>query len=201
MLQLLIRFYQPVSGHIFIDDKDLDTYTISSLRGQIAVVQQESGLFQGSLRKNIIFSDDKSQDGRVWEILEGLRLKETVEEFPEGLDTIVGSRGRDMSGGQKQRIAIARCIYRQPKILLLDEATSALDEETEGAVNRFINEQLPYTTILTVAHRFATVLAAEKCVVIEQGRVTGMGTHEELLGSNQQYRQSYETYQKSLVGR
>ena len=103
-----------------------------------------------------------------------------------------------MSGGQKQRIAIARCIYRQPKILLLDEATSALDEETEEAVNQFIYEQLPHTTILTVAHRFATVLAAEKCVVIEQGSGAGLGTHEELLGSNRQYRQSYETYRASL---
>lgn len=193
LLQLLCRFYEPVTGQIFIDERQLATYTLSGLRRQLAVVQQENGLFQGSLRRNIIFSDDKSQDGRVWEILEGLKLKEVVKEFPEGLDTVVES----LSGGQKQRIAIARCIYRRPKILLLDEATSALDEETEAAVNSFIYEQLPHTTILTVAHRFAAVLAAEKCVVIEQGQVTGMGNHEHLLRNNERYRQLYEVYQHS----
>lgn len=199
LLQLLTCFYRPVSGRIFIDGKDLDTYTISAFRGQVAAVWQENGLFRGSLRRNIIFSDDRSHDGRIWEILEGLGLKETVREFPEGLDTILGSGGRDLSGGQKQRIAIARCIYRQPRILLLDEATSALDEETEKEVNRFIYRQLPHTTILTAAHRFAAVLAAEKCVVIEQGCVTGMGTHEELLESNHQYRGFYETYGNSQI--
>lgn len=198
LLQLLDRFYEPVSGKICIDGRFLDTYTLSSLRGQIAVVQQDNGLFQGSLRRNMIFSDDRSQDDRIWEILEGLKLKGIVKKFPEGLDTVVGSRGQDLSGGQKQRIAIARCIYRQPRILLLDEATSALDEDTEAAVNDFIYEQLPHTTILTVAHRFAAVLAAGKCVVIEQGRVTGMGAHKHLLNSNMQYRQSYEAYQNSL---
>ena len=199
LLQLLTCFYRPVSGQIFIDGKDLDNYTISALRGQVAAVWQENGLFRGSLRRNIIFSDDRSHDGRIWEILEELGLKETVREFPEGLDTILGSGGRDLSGGQKQRIAIARCIYRQPRILLLDEATSALDEETEKEVNRFIYGQLPHTTILTAAHRFAAVLAAEKCVVIEQGCVTGMGTHEELLESNHQYRSFYETYGNSQI--
>lgn len=193
LLQLLCRFYEPVSGQIFIDERQLATYTLSGLRRQLAVVQQENGLFQGSLRRNIIFSDDRSQDGRVWEILDGLKLKEVVKEFPEGLDTVV----ENLSGGQKQRIAIARCIYRRPKILLLDEATSALDEETEAAVNSFIYEQLPHTTILTVAHRFAAVLAAEKCVVIEQGQVTGVGNHGYLLQSNERYRQLYEAYQNS----
>lgn len=198
LLQLITRFYQPVSGQIFIDDKCLDAYTLSALRGQIAVVWQENGLFQGSLRRNIIFSDDRSRDARIWEILEGLELKETVEEFPEGLDTVVGSRGRELSGGQKQRIAIARCIYRQPQILLLDEATSALDEETEEAVIRFIYRQLPHATILTVAHHFAAVLAAEKCIVIEQGCATGAGSHAELLEGNEQYRLLYEAYRNSL---
>lgn len=197
LLQLLTRFYQPDFGEIFIDGKSMNDYTLSALRGQIAVVWQENGLFQGSLRRNIVFSDDSSQDERIWEILEGLGLKETVEEFPEGLDTIVGSGGRDLSGGQKQRIAIARCIYRRPRILLLDEATSALDEETEKAVIRFIDRQLPDTAILTAAHRFAAVLAAEKCVVLEQGCVTGLGTHEELRKGNEQYRLLYEAYQNS----
>ena len=201
LLSLLCRFYQPVSGQISIDGRPLDTYTLSSLRRQIAVVHQENGLFQGSLRRNILFTDDKSQDARIWEILEGLRLKEMVLELPEGLDTLLGTGGRELSGGQKQRIAIARCICRQPKILLLDEATSALDEKTSKAVTAFLYDQLPHATILTVAHRFASVLAAGKCIVIEQGRVTGMGTHGHLLRNNSQYRQLYETYRDSLAAK
>lgn len=201
LLQLLYRLYEPTDGQIFVDDEKLAEYTLSSLRSQIGVVLQDNGLFHGSLRKNIILSDDRSQDAAIWDILEGLKLKELVQQFPEGLDTIVGSGGRELSGGQKQRIAIARCVYRRPKILLLDEATSALDEETERAVNAFIYEQLPDTTVLSVAHRFSTVLAAEKAVVMEEGKVSDMGTHAELLGRNALYRELYQEYQNSLQNR
>jgi len=198
LLQLLYRFYEPWEGTISVDGRRLTDYTLQSLRSQIAVVWQDNGLFHGSLRKNIIFSDDTSWDDRICEILEGLQLKELAEGFPEGLDTLVGSGGRSLSGGQKQRIAIARCIYHQPKILLLDEATSALDDETERAVNTFIYEQLPSATILSVAHRFSAVLAAEKAVVMEEGSIADAGTHDELLLRNELYRTLYTEYQNTL---
>lgn len=199
LLQLLVRLYEPWAGEIYVDEVCLTSYTISSLRGQIAVVWQENGLFHGSLRENIILSEDRGQDDRIWEILEGVKLKELVEQWPEGLDTVIGSGSREMSGGQKQRIAIARCIYRKPKILLLDEATSALDEGTEREVNAFIYEQLPDTTILSVAHRFSTVLAADKAVVIEQGRVAAMGAHDSLMRENELYRSLYEEYRQAAA--
>ncbi len=199
ILQLLCRFYKPTCGKICIDDIPIEEYTLSSIRSQIAVVQQENGLFSGSLRKNIIFSDDRTNDDRIWEILKGLKLKEIVDEFPEGLDTIVGSGGRELSGGQKQRIAIARCIFRRPKVLLLDEATSALDTETEQAVNSFVNEQLPETTILSVAHRFSTVLSAEKIIIMEDGRVTDIGRHETLIQRNALYQFLYSEYEKDAT--
>ena len=126
LLSLLYRFYDPQNGNIYIDGKKISTYTLESLRSQIAVVQQDNGLFYGSLRKNITLSDDKSVDKRVIQILEGLHLKELMAELPEGLDTVVGTGGRELSGGQKQRIAIARCIFQQPKILLLDVNCSTL---------------------------------------------------------------------------
>ena len=198
LLQLLYRFYEPISGRIYVDDKYLTAYTLESLRSQIAVVQQDTGLFHGSLRENIILSDDRSHDKRIGEILAGLKLTEIIEEFPEGLDTIVGSSGRELSGGQKQRVAIARCIYQQPVILLLDEATSALDEATERIVNAYIFEELPQTTILMVAHRFTTVLAAEKAAVIEQGTVRSIGTHDILMQQNELYRMLFKEYQKSF---
>lgn len=133
--------------------------------------------------------------------MDGLKLKGLAESFEDGLDTVVGSGGRDLSGGQKQRVAIARCIFRNPKILLLDEATSALDEETEREVNAFIHSQLPHTTVLSVAHRFSAVLAAEKIVVMEQGRVSGVGRHGDLLRENGTYRALYEEYRNSLQDR
>ena len=197
LMQLLCRLYEPDAGRIYVDGILLSKYTLRSLRSQLAVVQQDNGLFYGSLRKNISLSDDKKEDARLWEILQGLKLKELVEELPEGLDTLVGTGGRALSGGQKQRIAIARCIFRQPKILLLDEATSALDEETERAVNAFIYEQLPDTTILSVAHRFSTVLAADKAVVLEHGHVAAVGNHESLMQESALYKALYEEYQRS----
>lgn len=199
LLQLLYRLYEPGEGRILVDGIPVTNYTLAALRSQIAVVWQENGLFHGTLRQNISLSDDTSQDDRIWDILEGLKLKELVSGFPEGLDTVIGNDDRGLSGGQKQRVAIARCIFRNPKLLLLDEATSALDEATEAAVNRYIYEQLPDTTILSVAHRFSTVLSAEKIVVMEQGRVSAMGKHEQLMKDNLLYRTLYAEYRNSVL--
>lgn len=198
LLQLMYRLYEPNEGRILIDGIPVSNYTLTSLRSQVAVVQQENGLFHGTLRQNISLSDDVSQDDRIWDILEGLKLKELVSEFSEGLDTIIGSHGRELSGGQKQRVAIARCIFRRPRILLLDEATSALDEVTEAAVNQYIYEQLPDTTILSVAHRFSTVLSAEKIIVIEGGHVSAIGKHERLVNESSLYRTLYAEYEDTV---
>lgn len=198
LLYLLCRLYEPDRGMIFIDHKPLAAYTLSSLRSQIAVVWQENGLFHGSLRENIVLSDDKSQDSRILEILEGLCLSELVETLPDGLDTMVGNGEREFSGGQRQRLAIARSIYRKPKILLLDEATSALDVKTESLVNAYIYRELPDTTVISVAHRFSAVLSSKKAVVLEQGQVSAVGTHEELLKTNALYHALYTEYEDSL---
>ncbi len=199
LLQLIYRLYEPDEGRISVDGIPVTDYTLSSLRSQIAVVQQENGLFRGTLRQNICLSDDRAQDERIWDILEGLKLKELVSEFPGGLDTMIGNDDRGLSGGQKQRVAIARCIFRKPKILLLDEATSALDEATEEAVNQYLYGQLPDTTILSVAHRFSTVLSAGKAVVIEEGRVAAIGSHGQLMKESALYRTLYAEYEHSVL--
>lgn len=199
LLQLIYRLYEPNEGRILVDGIPITDYTLESLRSQIAVVQQESGLFHGTLRQNISLSNDKQCDGRIWEILEGLKLKELVLGFPEGLDTVIGNDDKGLSGGQKQRVALARCIFKRPKLLLLDEATSALDGATETAVNRYLDEQLPDTTILSVAHRFTTVLSAEKIVVMEEGCVVATGCHEQLMNKNALYQTLYTEYENSAA--
>ncbi len=198
LLCLLYRLYEPDQGVIYIDRKPLEAYTLSSLRSQIAVVQQENGLFHGSLRENIILSDDRTQDERILQILEGLCLSDVVKALPDGLDTMIGDGEREFSGGQRQRIAIARAIYQKPKILLLDEAASALDAGTEAQVNAYIYKELSDATILSVAHRFSTVLANKKTVVMEGGRIAAIGPHEYLLRESDLYRRLYAEYENSL---
>ncbi|HKM01807.1 MAG TPA: ABC transporter ATP-binding protein [Sedimentibacter sp.] len=194
LIQLLCRLYEPCEGKICIDDICLQEYTISSLRKQIAVVQQENGLFYSSLRMNIALTNDCKNDDTIKNILSGLKLDGLLEELPDGLDTVVGEGARELSGGQKQRIAIARCLYRKPLILLLDEATSALDEETEREVNKFIYSSLPNATILTVSHRFSTVITGNKIVVLANQKVAGMGNHEYLMKECAQYKSLYFNY-------
>lgn len=200
LLKLLCRLYEPQEGQIFVDGACLHTCTLAGVRSQIAVVWQENGLFHASLRENIALSDDSSQDRRIWEILEGLRLKELAESLPAGLDTVLGEGERSLSGGQKQRIAIARCVFKQPKVLLLDEATSALDGETETAVITFLCEQLPGTTILCAAHRFSAVLAFPQTAVLEQGRISAKGPHAVLMERSGLYRALYEEYRSGADG-
>lgn len=199
LLQLLYRLYEPSSGAIYVDGKNLISYDRSNLRSQIAVVHQESALFEGSLRENITFSNDKSQDIRIKCILQGLQMQELIENLPEGLDTIIESNSQKLSGGQKQRIAIARCIYRKPTILILDEGTSALDSKTEKKVLSFIKEELPNTTILSVAHRFSAALVSDRIAVMEGGKISAIGTSEELMKRNELYRLFYNEYANAIL--
>lgn len=196
LLQMIYRLYEPDDGEIYIDDKRSIAYTYASLRSQVAVVQQDNGLIHGTIRKNIILSEDNSMDKRIWHILEGLQLKEKIKELPDGLDTVIDNSM--FSGGQRQRIAIARCIFREPKILLLDEATSALDEKTERLVNEFIYNELPSATIISIAHRFSSVLMAEKIVVIEQGNIVDTGRHDVLVQTNELYYSLFREFKNSI---
>ena len=202
LLSLICRLYDPLEGRIRIDGQDIETFTLRSLRKQIGVVQQSSSLFAGSIRKNITFSDDPGQDGRVWELLKGLKMDDVIRQYSDGLDTMVddGENAEgyvSLSGGQKQRIAIARALYKRPAVLLLDEATSSLDEKTEKDVYQYILETLPDVTLLSVSHRFSTVLKADRILVMEDGRISAQGTNEELLRKSAVYSGLYEEYRRA----
>ena len=185
--QLLLRFYDPQGGCIRLDGVDLARADPSELRRRIGLVPQETVLFGASARENIRYGRPEASDAEVEEAARAAAADDFIRELPEGYDTFLGERGTRLSGGQRQRIAIARAILRNPPVLLLDEATSALDAESERAVQRALEALMRGRTTIIIAHRLATVLKADRIVVMERGRIVATGTHAELVASNPLY--------------
>jgi ATP-binding cassette subfamily B protein AbcA/BmrA len=190
LFALLERFYSPTSGEIRLGDTPIDQFRLRDWRGMIGYVLQDSPLLAGTVRDNICYGMDREVSEA--ELEEAARLAHAdgfIKELPKGYDTEVGERGVKLSGGQRQRIAIARAILHNPQILMLDEATSNLDSTSEQVVQEALHNLMKGRTTLVIAHRLATVVDADQIIVIEQGKVTGQGTHEELLQSHALYQQ------------
>jgi ATP-binding cassette subfamily B protein len=185
--QLLLRFYDPQGGHIRLDGVDLALADPTELRRRIGLVPQETVLFGASARENIRYGRPGATDDEVEAAARAAAADEFIRELPQGYDTFLGERGTRLSGGQRQRIAIARAILRNPPVLLLDEATSALDAESERAVQRALEGLMLDRTTIIIAHRLATVLKADRIVVMERGRIVATGTHAELVAGNPLY--------------
>lgn len=181
IVNLLLRFYDPVNGHIYIDGQDTREYDLSLLRSQMAVVPQDVFLFGGTIRENIAYGDPTANEEGIMDAARQANAWEFIRQFPEGLDTIVGERGIQLSGGQRQRIAIARAVLKNPRILILDEATSALDSESEKLVQEALEKLMEGRTSIVIAHRLSTVRRADMIIVIDKGQVAEAGTHEELM--------------------
>jgi ABC-type multidrug transport system fused ATPase/permease subunit len=181
MASLILRFYEPNSGEMMFDGKPAQSYELSALRDQMALVPQEVLLFGGSIRENIAYGKPSASEAEIRAAAEKANALEFIESFPEGFDTTVGERGIQLSGGQRQRVAIARAILKDPKILILDEATSSLDAESEMLVQQALDQLMINRTSLIIAHRLSTIKKADKIAVIEHGVITENGTHEELL--------------------
>lgn len=190
MFGLLERFYEPDEGTIMIGDTPISDLTVHSWRSHIGYVPQESAMMAGTIRENLCYGFPNWQDipdERLWEVTEMAYAKKFIENFPDGLDTEVGERGIKLSGGQKQRIAIARAFLRNPKILMMDEATASLDSQSEQVVQQALNRLMKGRTTFVIAHRLSTIVDADKIVFIENGRVTGIGSHETLLSTHELY--------------
>jgi ATP-binding cassette subfamily B protein len=187
VLRLLLRFYDPQAGRIVLDGVDLRDADPSEVRARMALVAQESPLFSGSAAENVRFGRDGAGDADVAAALRAAQADGFLKERAEGFATQVGDRARSLSGGQRQRLAIARALVRDAPILLLDEATSALDAENEHLVQRALDEAMKGHTTLVIAHRLATVLKADRIVVMEDGRVVEQGTHHDLVARNGLY--------------
>jgi ATP-binding cassette subfamily B protein len=187
VFQLLLRFYDPAEGRITLDGVDLRDADPASLRARIGLVPQEPVIFSGNAWENIRYGKPEASDEEVRNAAQAAAALEFLERLPEGLDTFLGERGVRLSGGQRQRVAIARAILRDPAVLLLDEATSALDAESERAVQQALDRLMAGRTTLVIAHRLATVLKADRIVVIDQGRIVASGTHGELIQADGLY--------------
>jgi ATP-binding cassette subfamily B protein len=188
LFSILLRFYDPQSGSVYIDGQDYRDLTLRDLRSRIGVVSQDPALFTTSLYENILYGRPEASEKEVWQAIQMAQLDSVIEKLPHGVHTLVGTKGVRLSGGQKQRVSLARAILRNPRILLLDEATSALDAENEHAVQEGLKYLTTTRTTLVIAHRLSTVLHAERIVVMDQGEIQSIGTHAELCEKNILYR-------------
>ena len=181
LADLIPRFYDPVQGRILIDGIDLPEFEIKSLRKKMAVVSQDTFIFNSSVRNNIAYGTENADEAAIWEAARLANAMEFIQEMPDGLDTELGERGVRLSGGQRQRIAIARALLRNPEILILDEATSALDSVSERLIQESLEKLSQGRTVIAIAHRLSTIVRADKVVVLEQGRIVEQGKYQELL--------------------
>jgi ATP-binding cassette, subfamily B, bacterial MsbA len=192
LAQLALRFYDPTGGGIFVDGQDMRDLTVSSLRAQMAVVTQETHLFNDSVLVNIAYGRPSATRAEVEAAARAAHAHDFIVRLPQGYDTLIGERGSRLSGGERQRIAIARSLLKNPAILILDEATSALDAASEKAVQMALDTLLEGRTVLMIAHRLSTVRKAHRIVVLEGGRITESGSHQELIDRRGAYHRLHE---------
>jgi ATP-binding cassette subfamily B protein len=187
IFQLLLRFYDPQAGRITLDSVNLAMARPSDVRARIGLVPQDTVLFAASARENIRYGRPDATDEDIEAAARAAAADDFIRELPEGYETFLGERGARLSGGQRQRIAIARAILKDPPVLLLDEATSSLDAESERVVQEALERLMHGRTTIVIAHRLATVLKADRIVVIDRGRIVDIGSHAELVARNPLY--------------
>lgn len=196
---LIFRFYDPESGEISIDGKNINDYALSQIRNQMAIVPQEVMLFGGTIKENIEYGKPGATEEEIFEAAKKANALEFIEGFPEKFETLVGDRGIQLSGGQKQRIAIARAILKDPSILVLDEATSALDSESERLVQEALERLMEGRTSIVIAHRLSTIKKADTIIVLDNGKIKEKGTHEELVKKENGIYKNLSTLQLTAV--
>ncbi|WP_132525159.1 ABC transporter ATP-binding protein [Phorcysia thermohydrogeniphila] len=188
LISLIPRFYDPEKGELLVNGKNIKNFTLRSLRKRIGVVSQDIVIFRGTIKENIAVGKPSASFEEIVEAAKVACIHDFIVSLPEGYDTVIGDGGIQLSGGQKQRIAIARAILKDPDVLILDEATSALDSETEAAVQRALDEKFKDRILIAIAHRLSTVVNSDRIVFLKEGKVVGIGKHEELYENLSDYR-------------
>ena len=198
LASLVLRFFDPQKGRILVDGHDLRDVTLRSLREQMVLMLQEPVLFQTTIRQNIAFGAEVS-DARLMDAARRADAEAFIQELPQGYDTVIGQDGMTLSGGQRQRLSLARALLRDARIVILDEPTSSLDVATEAVVWRNVTEMLEGRTALVIAHRLSTARRADRVVLLEDGGIAEIGTHDELLARRGRYAELWDRYKGGSI--
>jgi len=196
LVSLIPRLYDATEGKVEVGGKDVKQYDIETLRNNVSVVLQKNVLFSGTIKENLKWGDKDATDEEIVEACKLAQADSFIQEFPDKYDTHIEQGGTNVSGGQRQRLCIARALLKKPQILILDDSTSAVDTKTDSLIRKAFKEEIPNTTKIIIAQRIASVQDADKIIVLDNGTVNGIGTHEELLKNNAIYREVYESQVK-----
>ncbi|PWM66652.1 MAG: ABC transporter [Clostridiales bacterium] len=196
LVQLIPRLYDATVGTVSVGGKDIRTYDLEALRDAVAMVLQKNVLFAGTIKENLRWGNENATDEELVEVCKLAQANGFIRAFPEGYDTYIEQGGTNVSGGQKQRLCIARALLKHPKILILDDSTSAVDTKTDALIRKGLRSYLPETTKLIIAQRISSVEDADRIIVMDGGRIDAIGTHGELLKTNQIYQEVYESQRK-----
>jgi ATP-binding cassette subfamily B protein len=200
LVNLVPRFYDPSSGRVIVDGYDVRAVTIHSLRSQIGIVLQESVLFAGTIRENMVFGRPDCPEEEMIAAAQAAQIHDWIIQMPEGYNTAVGERGATLSGGQKQRLAIARALLMNPRILILDDALASVDADTERKIQNALVHLMRGRTTFVIAHRVSTLRMADQILVLERGRIAARGLHETLIQDSQLYREIYQQQMRPQAG-
>lgn len=199
LVQLIPRLYDVLGGRVLVGGNDVREYGLRTLRDQVAMVLQKNVLFSGTIRANLKWGNENATDEQIEQACRAAQAHDFIMAFPDGYDTDLGQGGVNVSGGQKQRLCIARALLKKPKIVILDDSTSAVDTATDSKIREAFRRELSGTTTIIIAQRITSVCDADKIVVLNDGKIDAVGTHEELLQSNAIYREVYESQQKGVA--
>ena len=196
LVQLIPRLYDVLDGSVRVGGRDVREYDIETLRNAVSMVLQKNVLFSGTILDNLRWGNKEATEEECRHACELAQASEFIDKMPDGYETFIEQGGSNVSGGQKQRLCIARALLKKPKILILDDSTSAVDTKTDALIRKAFREEIPATTKIIIAQRISSIEDADRILVLDQGRISGMGTHEELLETNEIYRDIYRLQQK-----
>ena len=198
LMQLIPRFYDALSGEVLVGGRNVKDYSLYELRESVSMVLQKNMLFSGTIRDNLRWGNKDATDEQIEHACRLACAHDFVMSFPDGYDTDLGQGGVNVSGGQKQRLCIARALLKNPKILILDDSTSAVDSRTDESIRAAFRESLPGTTKLIIAQRIASIMYSDRIIVMDKGRISDVGTHDELMQRSEIYREVYLSQNKEL---